>query len=491
VAGRVVIAIALLIGFYLLALTLAGGLLLLPYLEWTSEGRLNFLVFLGAVGGAAILWSILPRRARFTKPGPTLDLSDVPRLAKEVYGVVDGTGQPPPEEVYLVPELNAWVGERGRLLGFHRRRVMGLGLPLLQALTVDQFRAVLAHEYGHFYGGDTHLGPWVYRTRATIGRTIVTLEAVRSIHRLLWLLHKPFLWYGKMYLRITLSISRMQEFTADELASRLVGPGPLIEVLRSLAPLSRAHEVYWNADVVPLLASGFRPPLGEGFARFLSSPEIRQQIAGAGDKELRERRAGPYDSHPTPRERIAALGNVGPETACADDTWAISLLDDIPKIEASLLTALYGEKQASQLRPIAWEDVGTKAWVPLWESMVRDQAGALSGMTPASLPQVVGNLTAFDAALDRSKERPLSPKQRIQRAAGVLGVALAAALSREGWTVWVSPGEAVRFESDGKTIKPFEVIDELASAKLTAAEWLARCEAAGIANVSLAGLEAE
>jgi Zn-dependent protease with chaperone function len=54
--------------------------------------------------------------------------------------------------------------------------VMGLGLPLLQTLTVSQFRAVMAHEFGHYYGGDTKLGPWVYKTRAAIVRTLLGIS---------------------------------------------------------------------------------------------------------------------------------------------------------------------------------------------------------------------------------------------------------------------------------------------------------------------------
>jgi heat shock protein HtpX len=61
-------------------------------------------------------------------------------------------------------------------MGVGSRRVMGIGLPLLQLLSVSQFEAVLAHEFGHFHGGDTHIGPWIYRTRAGIGRTLSTLQ---------------------------------------------------------------------------------------------------------------------------------------------------------------------------------------------------------------------------------------------------------------------------------------------------------------------------
>jgi Zn-dependent protease with chaperone function len=68
-----------------------------------------------------------------------------------------------PAEVYLIPEVNAWVGQRGGFMGIGSRRIMGLGLPLLETLNVSQLEAVLVHEFGHYYRGDTRLGPWVYK----------------------------------------------------------------------------------------------------------------------------------------------------------------------------------------------------------------------------------------------------------------------------------------------------------------------------------------
>jgi Zn-dependent protease with chaperone function len=50
--------------------------------------------------------------------------------------------------------------------------VLIIGLPLLHLLSERGFRGVLAHEFGHYAGGDTRLGPWIWRTRETIGRTI-------------------------------------------------------------------------------------------------------------------------------------------------------------------------------------------------------------------------------------------------------------------------------------------------------------------------------
>src|SRR5262245_41315408 len=112
------------------------------------------------------------------------------------------------------------------MMGFGSRRVMGLGLSLLQVLSVSQLRAVVAHEFGHFHGGDTKLGPWIYKTRAAIGRTIEGLAECSS------LLQKPFLWYGKAFLRMTHAVSRRQEFTADALlahASPRYSTGPIVK----------------------------------------------------------------------------------------------------------------------------------------------------------------------------------------------------------------------------------------------------------------------
>ena len=86
-----------------------------------------------------------------------------------------------PTEVYLVADVNAFVTTRGGFMGFGSRRVMGLGLPLLQTLGVRELRAVLAHEFGHYHGGDTKLGPWIYKTRAAIGRTLQGLAGYSAM----------------------------------------------------------------------------------------------------------------------------------------------------------------------------------------------------------------------------------------------------------------------------------------------------------------------
>src|SRR5579859_447421 len=280
-AGRALLAVGLLIGFYLLALAIAGLLLYIPYAEWTYFYRLDLRIAVFCILGAGlILQAIIPRRDHFTPPGPALDPAGQPQLFAVLNEIARSTGQRMPAEVYLVPNVNAWVTQRGGLMGFGSRRVMGLGLPLLRVLTVAELRAVVAHEFGHYYGGDTQLGPWIYKTRAAIGRALAGLARHSAT------LQAPFLWYGKMFLRVTHSISRRQEFVADELAARTVGARPLIEGLQAVHGAASAFEAYWQGEVVPVLNAGFRPPLADGFLSFLTAEAIAPLVSETLAQEI-------------------------------------------------------------------------------------------------------------------------------------------------------------------------------------------------------------
>jgi len=235
-AGWAALAVVMVVGSYLVTILLAVACVYLPYLLVTRIGgylQVWALLLCGPVIAATILWSLVPRRDNFVPPGPRLEAERQPRLFAELENLAKALNEPMPREVYLIPEVNAWVAERGGTMGFGSRRVMGLGLPLVQMLTVSQFRAVLAHEFGHFYGGDTRLGPLVYRTRAAMVRTLVNLTKpsapVRAVARiaiagLVYALVVAGLnAYWTLFLRATQMVSRRQESRADELACSLAG----------------------------------------------------------------------------------------------------------------------------------------------------------------------------------------------------------------------------------------------------------------------------
>src|SRR5687768_16965291 len=293
---RAVMALILMVGFYAFALAIAGGLLWIPYASYVYLERIDGRIALFCIIGAGtILWALVPRVDKFEPPGPRLTPGNAPYLFTIIEGVAASTSQPRPEEVYLLPDVNAFVTHRGGFMGFGSKRVMGVGLPLLKALSPAELRSVIAHEFGHFVSGDVALGPWIYKTRAAIFRAV---EGV-SGSLLQWL----FVAYGKMFMRMTMQVSREQEFVADATAAKVAGVAPAISALKRVEFIAPAYASYVNNEVLPVLRAGFLPMVGEGFDRYLADPSMTQLFQDYA-KQAIGAEVGEYDSHPPTAERV-------------------------------------------------------------------------------------------------------------------------------------------------------------------------------------------
>ena len=147
---RMILAVILLVGFYVFAIGIAGALLFGIYAQVHYSERISIRLSVVLLFGAgAILFAIFPRADKFDPPWPMLDAAGQPRLFRKLQELAAATKQEMPTEVYLVPDVNAWVSDRGGRMGIGSRRVMGIGLPLLQILSISELAAVLAHEFGH------------------------------------------------------------------------------------------------------------------------------------------------------------------------------------------------------------------------------------------------------------------------------------------------------------------------------------------------------
>lgn len=478
--ARALMALALMIGFYLLAISIAVGLLWIPYAEWMYADRLHLKILLLCVGGAAvILWSILPRIDRFEAPGPELRPEDQPELFREIEAIAELTGQSMPAEVYAVDDVNAWVTQRGGIMGIKSRRVMGLGLPLMETLTVDQFRAVLAHEFGHYHGGDTSLGPWIYKTRSAIFRTVENLAQHSSI------LYKPFEIYAKLFLRVTEAISRRQELEADALAARVVSPRALAEGLTTVHRAALAYGSYWDNEVTPVLRAGFRPAVAAGYRWFVGVESVSQRLDEWMAGQLENGTADPYDSHPPLAARLAALQTIPITSRSSEEPApaAITLLRNAEGLETQLLARISGANGLGELEPIGWTGVGEHVWLPEWKKQVQQFGSQLPAMTIASLP----SLNPYDAIVNDPDLSHLSADERIRLSSSTIGCSLTLALSQSGWTLDVMPGDGVRLRREGQELEPFRMTDDLIAGKLDALEWRALCESAGIGDLQLVG----
>ena len=482
IAFRAVLALALMIGFYVIALTIGFGLLYVPIgiVIYSNVFNLKILIICWIAGGS-ILFAIIPRVDRFVGPGPRLTESEQPRLFKEIENVAVESMQAMPAEVYLVSDVNAFVTERGGIMGIGSRRVMGIGLPLLQVLTVAELRAVIAHEFGHFRKGDTKLGPWVYKTRSAIGRTLVALSQQGS------LFEAPFIWYGKMFMRVAQSVSRAQEFVADEVAAQVAGAQHLISGLKRISLASYAFHSYWQDEVAPAIDTGFMPPIAAGLKQFMQAPEIAKQLEDV--VSTTKDKSNPYDSHPSLQARIDALSKLSLPPSATDERPAISLLDDIPQLEMRMIGLIIGETESRGLTKIEWKEVGSHVHLKIWKSQYRGFRTALAGITPLTLGPALREPKAITSKLHTGVAQHWSTEFRESYPKILAGIAISLCLVERGWNVEVKFGESVKLTYNSGECFPFDSTAKLASDASNDAAWANFCEGVGIAGVDLGEIE--
>ncbi|MGC4982150.1 M48 family metallopeptidase [Streptomyces sp. DT193] len=208
--------------------------------------------FEGMIIAVTVLLAVVILRGMFTflragrfgpvDHGVAVDPDDQPELWAQVRAAAEVAGERPPDELYLVDEVNAGVGEQSRLLGLlPGRRRMILGLPLLAGLTVPRLRAVLAHEFGHYSHRDGRFGALTMRGRKAVLHTVQMFqEGSTSLHQAIGGL---YVGYAHMFLCTSQSVARDQEFAADRMAAEHAGRDATAETLRAMPVLAAAHLV--------------------------------------------------------------------------------------------------------------------------------------------------------------------------------------------------------------------------------------------------------
>jgi len=479
---------------YLLAVAVALAFITLPYILFVffpvadsnfMFGRLLISAF-GLAVGLSILWSLLPQKSSFDPPGVPIDLSKERRLAREIEAIAAALREPMPTEVYLLADANAFVMETSGLAGAGKRRMMGLGLPLLQMLSIAQFRAVLAHEFGHYYAGDTRLGPWVYNTRRAMIRAFENLGRKSQVIRFLarWavvailyrMLMAAMRTYWMFFMRVTQAISRRQEYRSDELACYVAGSQALIDGLEGIRKCSAGLQSYWSSLVMPAAMSGYRPALAGDFLRFMQSPQVAKASSDYLAQQAAITKTSPFDSHPPLNKRVEAarkLNLPAPEgSALEPDSGQpmISLFDDLAPLETSILKKLIPAAAGADLKPLNWQTAGDDIYIPAWRKQVEPFLNFLSAKKLGELPMLALQINPLANMIPNPQGVRLNQKQRDARAADVLTCAFALCLLQNGWKLIVEPGN-IALQNGEAQIRPGEVIASIRTGRLTLAEW--------------------
>lgn len=305
--------------------------------------------------GLGLLWATLRALwVRFDAPdGVRLQPGDAPGLFEALDRIRRKIDGPPIHAVYLDDQFNASIRQTPRygLLG-GAVNCVSVGLPLLMALERHRILAVLAHEYGHLRGGHGRLSAWIYRTRLSWMRLDESLQRNEGVAA--WASQAFFRWYFPRFAARTFALARQDEYEADRISARLLGPAVAAAALTEIAIKAQWYaRVFWPGHWARAASestvAGPYAALGDAFVR----PPAPEFARAALRTALREVSDG-YDTHPVLRDRLEALDQkpalprwsracalellADPDTWVAhfDGAWRRSHLDDWRQHHASL-----------------------------------------------------------------------------------------------------------------------------------------------------------
>jgi Zn-dependent protease with chaperone function/tetratricopeptide (TPR) repeat protein len=182
------------------------------------------LVLILAFGAVVTVYKMI--RSLFIKiesedPGRPLREDESPELWVLVREVAQTVGTRAVDEIRITPGTEVAVYERG---GFKERmqdrahRILILGVGTLNGFNQNAFRAVLAHEYGHFSHRDTAGGDVAIRVNTDMMKFAVAM--IESGQAVWWNVAFHFLRvYHFLFRRISHGATRLQEVLADRVAA--------------------------------------------------------------------------------------------------------------------------------------------------------------------------------------------------------------------------------------------------------------------------------
>lgn len=176
---------------------------------------------------------------------------DEPELFLLIHDIVREVGTGFPKKVYLSGEVNAGVfydsGFWSMFLPVRKNLQIGMGL--VNSITRQELKAILAHEFAHFSQKSMKLGSYVYYVNQVIYNMLVdnvsfneSIESWKKMNVVIGLFVRAaekvirgIQWIlAKMYDVVNLSymaLSREMEFHADEVAAHVAGSDALKDAL--------------------------------------------------------------------------------------------------------------------------------------------------------------------------------------------------------------------------------------------------------------------
>ncbi len=230
------LALVILEGYIYLALIVGIFLAASGFLVWGVLTRRPFIAIVAILVGVPVaattaralrsLWVLFPEPR-----GIRVSQDFGSQLYRDVQEIAGRVGAPRVHRILVTDVPNASALQIPRAGVFWPMNTLTVGYPLLAILSVDQMRAVIAHELGHITHAHGRFASWVHRTRMSWVRLLDILERHQSVPAHVYFL---FRFYVPRLHALAAAVSRQQERLADRLAADLAGPEVAAQALMAI-----------------------------------------------------------------------------------------------------------------------------------------------------------------------------------------------------------------------------------------------------------------
>lgn len=301
-----------------------------------------------------------------------ISIQEEPRLFSFIQEIVNEVGTNFPKRIYLSADVNAGVFYDSNFWSmiFPVRKNLQIGLSLINTVSQQEFKAILAHEFGHFSQRSMKVGSYVYNVNQIIFNmlydndsfdnmtqkwasisgyfSIFVLIAQLLIKGIQWILRKIYAFVNINYM----ALSREMEFHADEIAANVAGYLPLKESLLRLGLAEHSYNevlAFYENKIPDCVKSKNIYKEQEFVMNFLATRNqlsFKNNLPMVSELDLNRYNKSKliiknqWASHPDTEERIKALEltNIHKE---GNEDPAILLFDDPERIQEQITERIF------------------------------------------------------------------------------------------------------------------------------------------------------
>jgi len=356
---------------------------------------------------------------------------ECPKLFAEIRDIAKNVGTQMPKHVYLTTDVNACVFYNTSFwsIFFPVRKNLEIGLGLFDGMSVDEVKAILAHEFGHFSQKSMKVGSTVYVTN----NVLYNLIYQRDLWDVLvdkWATSRFSLWafFGAVTRWVTnevkkstflvyrivqksyMKLSRQMEFDADSISCEYIGSNNFISAMCKVEVLAERDSRYQGflkvlTDENKIVGNYFAGlnaveasiPSTEHFDLSYDKPLLKP--VATSDKKSHLSMEDVWDSHPSIEDRLENAAQFPPKksaSACA--AWSM-IPDEIKNRVSDQIISVIRMNVGEKLNPIGYDEFMD------WAKAISDYNFIPSQLKPFFDRRIVG----FDYQKTEGKDNVENP----------------------------------------------------------------------------------